>query len=734
MDGLYHVSNGIADHYGTTDGLSGNEIHFIYEDHEGNIWVVTDGGIDMFHDTAVVSYSVHEGLSDASILSVLGLQDGSLWMGNGRAIDILKDGRHAVLPAKGKFDEPVTALLEDRKGIVWVGRDNKLFAYEHGRFREFKRPDGSKLEDGMIVAITEDTKGNIWVLTAHHHVFRVENGGVLEVLTAIGDNRPSAGLAPDHKGGIWIASRNDTLTYYKDGSARTISMNRPDGSFSVSEIIVDSDDALLVATTDGLFRWDNRRWQVLDSHDGLPSNFVRSVLRDNQGAVWVRCQKGLARISEREFDKWRHESDSKPAIEVFDKFDGARSGAASFLIQPSATKTADGRLWFVAGAVVQMIDPRQKFQNRIPPPVHIEAVVADRRSYPPHQGLRLPRLLRDLEIDYSALSFVAPQKVRFRYKLEGRDTGWQEPGTRRQAFYSDLRPGNYRFRVIACNNDGVWNEEGATLDFTIAPAWFQTIWFRLLCVVIGAVVAWAIYRLRVRQVARVISSRFDERLAERTRMARELHDTFLQTIQGSKLVADDALDPSTDMVRMRHAMEQLSVWLEQATREGRAALNSLRTSTTQKNDLAEAFRRATENGSMPGSMQATFSVVGEAGEMHPIVRDEVYRIGYEAIRNAYKHSQASRLDVELRYTQDLALRVRDNGVGIDPSTAALGKDGHFGLRGMRERAARIGGKLTLVSSANSGTEITVVIPGGIVFQKESASAFEKMKTLWRRTR
>jgi signal transduction histidine kinase len=327
---------------------------------------------------------------------------------------------------------------------------------------------------------------------------------------------------------------------------------------------------------------------------------------------------------------------------------------------------------------------------------------------------------------------VAPQKVRFRYKLEGHDTDWQDPGTRRQAFYSDLRPGNYRFRVIACNNDGVWNEEGATLGFSIAPAWFQTTWFLVACVVIGAVVAWVIYRLRERQIARAISSRFDERLAERTRMARELHDTFLQTIQGSKLVADDALDPSTDLIRMRHAMEQLSVWLEQAMREGRAALNSLRTTTTQKNDLAEAFRRATDNGFMPGSMQATLSVVGEARNMHPIVRDEIYRIGYEAIRNAYKHSQASRLDVELRYTHDLVLRVRDNGVGIDPSTAALGKDGHFGLPGMRERTARIGATLTMVSSANSGTQITVVIPGGIVFQKESLTPFEKMKALLRR--
>jgi signal transduction histidine kinase/ligand-binding sensor domain-containing protein len=732
MDGLYRVYNGIAEHYGTADGLSGRVINLIYEDHEGNIWVMTDGGIDMFRDTAVVSYSEREGLSDAGILSVLGLKDGSLWIGNGTVIDILKDGRHSVLPAKGTFDEHVTALFEDSKGIVWVGRENKLFAYEHGRFQELTHPDGSKLEDGMIVAVTEDSKGNIWVLTGRHHVFRVENGSVLQVLTASGDSRISGALAPDHQGGIWVASRNDLLTYYKDGSARTISLNRSDSSFSVSEIIVDSDDALLVATTEGLFRWDNEHWQVLDSHNGLPSNLVYSVLRDNDGAVWVRCQKGLARISEPEFDKWRHQSDSKPVMEVFDRFDGTRSGRGSVPIQPSATKTADGRLWFVAGAVVQMIDPKETFQNRIPPPVHIEEVVADRRSYSPRQGLRLPRLLRDLEIEYSALSFVAPQKVRFRYRLEGRDADWQEPGTRRQAFYSDLRPGNYRFRVMACNNNGVWNEEGATLDFSIAPAWFQTTWFAVTCVAIGVVAAWAIYRLRVRQIARVISTRFDERLAERTRMARELHDTFLQTIQGSKLVADDALDPSTDLVRMRRAMQQLSVWLEQAMREGRAALNSLRTSTTQKNDLAEAFRRATDNGIMPGSMHAMFSVVGDARNMHPIVRDEIYRIGYEAIRNAYKHSQASRLDVELRYTQDLALRVRDNGVGIDPSTATMGKDGHFGLRGMRERTARIGGKLTLVSSANSGTEITVVIPGGSVFQNESATPFKRMKALLRR--
>jgi signal transduction histidine kinase len=210
---------------------------------------------------------------------------------------------------------------------------------------------------------------------------------------------------------------------------------------------------------------------------------------------------------------------------------------------------------------------------------------------------------------------------------------------------------------------------------------------------------------------------FDARLAERARMARDLHDTFLQTIGGSKLVADDALDPSTDLIRMRRAMEQLSVWLASAMREGRAALNSLRTSTTQTNDLAEALRRMTEDGLIPKSMAVTFSVTGDTKEIHPIVRDEVYCIGHEAIHNACLHSGASQLEVELRYAHDLTLRVSDNGIGIDPVITDKGKDGHFGLQGMRERAARISGNLTLGRSSNSGTEIKLVVPGDIISRR-----------------
>jgi signal transduction histidine kinase len=262
-----------------------------------------------------------------------------------------------------------------------------------------------------------------------------------------------------------------------------------------------------------------------------------------------------------------------------------------------------------------------------------------------------------------------------------------------------------------------------------ALAWFQTRWLLGLCFLCSAFLIFVLYRLRVHQIQKSLSACFDERLAERTQVAREFHDTFLQTLQGSKLVADDALENSSDLVQMRRAMEHLSDWLGQAVQEGRAAQISLPTSTTQKDDLAEAFKRATEEGRLFGPIEVSVYVTGHPKEMHPLIRDELYRVGYEAIRNAYSHSKGSRLEVGLKYGQDLTVLINDNGVGIDPAILDHGKEGHFGLHGMRERVGRIGGKLTVVSSAGSGTEVTVVVPGGIVFREPTA--LDKIRNILR---
>lgn len=283
--------------------------------------------------------------------------------------------------------------------------------------------------------------------------------------------------------------------------------------------------------------------------------------------------------------------------------------------------------------------------------------------------------------------------------------------------------------IVLFQYHGFWNEVGATLRFGIAPVWFQSLSFRVLCSALAVLVAWMLYRLRVRQVTIAISARFDERLAERTRIARELNDTLLQTVEGSKLVADDALERSNDPEQLRRAMEKLSGWLEQGTQEGQAALNSLRSSTTDTNDLTTQLRRATEECANSKSMAVSFSVAGDSGEMHPIAQDETFRIGYEAIRNACEHSLATELKVELNYAQDFTLRVHDNGIGIDSSVANSGKSSHGGLLGMRERANRIGSRLTIVSAPNAGTEITLVVPGRLIFQSAGARRWERIKSL-----
>jgi signal transduction histidine kinase len=477
-----------------------------------------------------------------------------------------------------------------------------------------------------------------------------------------------------------------------------------------------------------LYRWKDGVLSLLGSRNGLPCSSVYSAIYDDYGNLWLYAGCGLLKVPASDVANWRSFPDGRVSVQTFDALDGALPGAGG-VYQRRAQKSPDGRLWFTNGNAAQMIDPGRIYDNAMQPPVHIEGLIADHRSYRTEGRLSLPPLGGELEIDYTALCFAVPRKVKFRYKLEGHDADWHDAGTRRQAFYNNLGPGQYRFRVIAGNDGGVWNEVGAALDFSIAPTWYQTTSFRILCLLSVVLIAWALYRLRIRQVARAMSARFDARLDERTRLARELHDTFLQTVQGSKLVADDALEQSGDPVRTRQALEKLSAWLGQATEEGRAALDSLRTSTTETNDLAEAFRRATEDCRGQGSTEVAFSVVGDAKDMHPIIRDEIYRIGYEAIRNACVHSGASRLEVELRYAQDLVVRVSDDGRGIDPAVAENGKPGHFGLQGMRERAARIGARLSLVSSANSGTQVTLVVPGSVVYRGAGTAPSKWIKAI-----
>jgi PAS domain S-box-containing protein len=495
QNGLYRVHDGIVDHYGTSDGLSGDSVGTIFEDHEGNIWVLTAGGLDMFRDTPVVDYSMREGLSAASPYSILALRDDSVWIGNQGAVDILKGGRHSLLAGKELSGAPIESLFQDHNGVVWLGVGSNLMTYEHGRLHKIQ-----SVGDEGFTAISEDTNQNIWALTSRHRVFRIKDRIPHEVMSLSSDLSRTGFLAPDREGGIWIGGRYVTLTHYRNGSLTTISPKGLDSSSSVFGLIVDSDNSLLVLTSNGLFRWNANGWQVLDKHNGLPCDVIYSAIKDDDGALWLYSQCGIVKVDRSALDRWRQRSDVKLTVEVFDKFDGAHPAAVQHPNQPVASKTSDGRLWFLNLVSAEIIDPKQIYRNPIPPPVHIEKVIADHKDYGFDDRLRLPALTRDVEIDYTALSLAVAQKVRFRYELEGHDAAWQEAGTRRQAFYTNLSPGKYRFRVMACNNSGVWNEAGTFMDISIAPAYYQTTWFRTLCVTAFLGVLWFLYQIRIQQV------------------------------------------------------------------------------------------------------------------------------------------------------------------------------------------------------------------------------------------
>ena len=481
-DGLYRVHDGVADHFGISDGLSGNSVVLIYEDHEGDLWVVTEGGLDMFRSTPVVTYSIREGLSSSALFSVLALHDDSVWIGHEGGVDILKGGRLSLFSAaSGLPGRDVTALFQDHSGVVWLGIDRKLMSYDHGRFHEVKRSDSQSTGGDPVDAITEDVNQNIWALTTAGHLLRVTNQIAKEVTEVTSDKPPIGYLLPDHDGGIWVASRNGKLARYRDGGVSRTALHGRDSSFSVLGMLLDSDDSLLVSTTEGLFRWDGNVWSVLNRRNGLPCDAIFSAVEDNNGSLWLYSQCGLVKLGRAELTEWRTHSDSVLNAEVFDRFDGARPHMASRPTQPIVSKASDGRLWFINQISIQMIDPSQTYPNKVPPPVHIESFVADHKDYALGKRVRLPPLTRDVEIDYSGLSVAVPQKVHFRYELEGRDTGWQEAGTRRQALYTNL----LREIIASESPPATTTAYGMTLahsrNFPSSQLSHQTAWFRLTC-------------------------------------------------------------------------------------------------------------------------------------------------------------------------------------------------------------------------------------------------------------
>lgn len=701
-------------------------VRHIYGDRDGNLWVGTNGdGLFRFKDRAVRMFTAADGLPNNVVMTVLASQDGGLWTGANCGGLSRFDGRRFLTynEKNGLLNSCVWALAEDANHDLWIGTyGGGAFRFRGGSFTQFSKAQG--FVSDRVTGIVPARDGSLWFAT-RDGVTCMRDGQVRNYTEADGlSSNITFKLYEDRAGGIWVGTPKGIDRMVGDRFVNFSSLPKtrvlPIGEDRSGVYFrVDDPDG-------GIFRVENNR-PIFVAPNIEPTNMVET----EQGDLWLNGT-GIFRVPPGGLQRL-HRQDEPVDYAAFGRADGLTSGEAS-VGEPNSALTRDGKLWIATPQGLAMLDlPRLPITDR-KPAIYMEEVTVGRSPQPPGHELVLPPGTHHVELHFDAIELSSPEKIRLQYRLDSVDSEWLDAGAPAHAIYTNIPSGTHGLHLRACNRDGIWDRVGVVYNITQQPYFYETRLFLLATVTAGLLLLGGLYRLRLHQATAQLNARLEERLAERTRLARDFHDTLLQTIQGSKMVADDALDKSSDPLRMRRAIEQLSVWLGQATEEGRAALNSLHTSTTEKNDLAEAFRRATQDVLIPNSIVVTFSVVGDVREMHPIVRDEVYRIGYEAIRNAYAHSAASLLEVELRYAQDLAVRVSDNGIGIDPAVLDKGKEGHFGLQGMRERAARIGGKLTLVSSTTSGTEITVVVPGGIVFRKESATPLSKLRDLLSRKR
>ena len=728
--GLIHVHNGRTDVFTRSNGLSGDVILTLFEDREGSIWVGTTGGLDRFRELPFTSISVREGLASDDTKSVLAASDGSIWVGTHDGVTRWKDGQvNTFRKASGLPDDAIQSLYQDSSGRIWAFTGGGLAYLEHGRFVASKAVMG-----GEVHWMTGDRAGNLW-LAENRELLHLRQGSLVERIPLPQTGRPHSAkiLLPDRAGGLWLGFwRDGGITYFKDGQVRASYTIANGLTGPVSDLQFGRDGALWIATEwGGLNRLKDGHIVALTTRNGLPCDVIHWSVEDDDGSYWLNTACGLVRIRRAEVEAWIADPKRRVETTTWDAADGVRlrSFAASNY-GPRIAKASDGKLWFVTGEGVQVIDPRRLVVNQLPPPIHIEKILADKKLYWQNisgaapSNLRLPARTHDLQIEFTALSLVAQEKVHFKYMLEGQDQDWKEVINERQAKYTNLAPRKYVFRVIAGNNSGVWNEAGDTLEFSIAPAWNQTTWFYAACVAAFLAATWGLYRLRLYQIAREFNAQLDGRVDERLRVARDLHDTMLQTFQAALIQMQAGYNLlSRSPERAAKTLQEAITTSAAAIVEGREAIQNMRSSAVTENDLARALRVAGDQMATEGSARFDVRVQGPSRDVHPILRDDVYRIALEALRNAFKHAEAKAIEAEIVYGDSLRVRIRDDGKGIASAIMEeRRRSGHYGIRGMRERAERVGGKLEVWSAAGAGTEIQLSIPGNIAFGKPGAGS------------
>lgn len=682
------------------EGLPSAEIRALFEDRDGTLWIGTRMGLSRLSESNIRTALGRR--ADAFVSSVTRARDGSVWVGTYEGLrHLTRDHEQTYSVAHGLPSQIVTGLHEDRGGTLWVATTRGIARLSDGRFTALAVPQDMRLN--RVLSMTSDRTGGVWLCDQARGLVQWKDGKLTRMKDMFRDG-PAYVAYADAADRVWIGFWNGGMAVYHDNTIDRYSVadGLPNGSVNI--IHQDQSGTIWVGTSKGLRRFDRGRF-VTFAANGFPESAVVSIVEGEEGYLWFGLASGLLRISRDEFDRVAGD----PAVRLRYKLYGVEDGLMGTLGRPgmpSSTRSADGRLWFLTSVGLVTVDPGRLRARPAPGPLRIESVVADGRVIEPLSQLRLAPHTSRMQINYSILSLSAATKLRFRYKLEDFDSDWQEAGEQRQAFYTNLTPGSYRFRVVSNTNDGGWNATGAELNFSIEPAFYQTKIFYGAVVTMVALTIWSIWQLRLRRMRR----QFDLVLAERARMGREIHDTLLQSLVGVALEFDDIssqLDPSATSLKAQVC--RIREQVEHYIREARHSIWNLRSPTLETIDLSAALLEAGEAATAGGHARFEFVVNGTARWISASVEEQLLRIGQEALSNAVRHGAADVIRIELSYRPDsVSLRVSDNGRGFDSEHVAQAPESHWGLTSMRERAQQVGARFILMSRPGAGTTIEAI--------------------------
>src|SRR5712671_2525582 len=708
LDGLSCLEGKSFTNYTTREGLANNRITSLTADREGSVWIATAGGLNRFANKSFSGFRAGDALASKIILSIFEDREGSLWIGTESAgLNLLKDKKFTTYTTReGLGSDLVKSIYEDRKGSVWIGTNGGgLSVLRDGGFTTYTTADG--LSSNVVLALFGDAEGNLWAGTPDG-LNRFKDGKFRIFTSAEGlANDFVRSIYADHSGNLWIGTlggltrmRGDRFNIY------TTADGLPNDF--VGTIYEDAQGQIWIGTLGGLSKFKDEKFVTYTTRNGLPDDVVYSILEDRQNALWLSSNKGIFRLGKNDLDDFANGKTGSITPVLYGTADGMITRECSGGGHPAGWRGADGKLWLATIKGVAMIDPEQIKSNDQPPPVAIEQIRVDDESMMPAQSIELAPGKSRFDFYYTALSFGAPEKVRFKYKLEGFDSDWIDGGTRRVAYYTNLRPGRYKFRVIASNNDGLWNPIGATFDFYLRPQFYQTIWFYALCILSLAFLVWQLYRYRLKH----IEAQFAAVLAERNRIAREIHDNLAQEMLGISVqleVVARTMPPSAEVAKTH--LDRVRLLVRHGIAEARRYVWDLRSQALDQNDLPAALSDTARRLTVETTVQAQVEVTGTFRPLSDLIEGNLLRIGQEAINNAVRHAQARNVLVNLKFeSRRVQLTVRDDGLGFDYQVSTNGEAKHFGLIGMRERAQQIGGTLTINSRANEGTEVMVEAP------------------------